>query len=236
MDLPLDILKMILMSLGVNSTKNICFMNKEIYSQYKEKKFWIDKFNYDNLEIINFNMKNLCEYFWEYSRVLCATHISNCLINMITNNFTFSLSNIISHPVCNVDDFYKITQNQVFRDIISNKSKYVYISFCIKIGNKSYIKYFKHDTWSSYDIGTLIFEEELDIKLITTFLSKIFYHIPYVLLRDDKYIQINYNPDVYNYFYRTEDNVSNDKTIINTINERRNYWDECCIKFKLLYS
>jgi len=240
MDLPLDILRSIILLLRINDIENLCLVDKTFNNLCNEKSLWLEKFKEKDLTIINDNINTFSQYLDEYKKVSYATYTTDCLLNINVNdtndwfynqiirfepNFLFDdLKNILdkSHPILMMEQ--------------DNTKKYANIE--IEIGTKRSIRYrscekdinyFVQNNRVFYHYNPLLSIEYYDDEnFIISLINKTLYHYPSIVIKDNNYPLV------------TKDTILNPEIIYDIhdkliIGRRQKYWDECYSKYEELY-
>ena len=230
MDLPLDILRLILLLSRINDIKSLRLVDKTFNSLCSEKILWLSKFKEKDLTIINNNLNTFSQYLNEYKKVSFATYTTNCLYDMIRcDKFD------IMWDICAFDLYFSIDElteilvknHDVFIKITDNIKKYIRIS--MKIRKKVIIRYRLYDTNKDdkkTNFGTNIHADIHDKHYTILLINKILYNYPAINIIDDHGIPLvfsKYNLEDYNIWYRS------------IHPERKVYWDECYTKYEELY-
>ena len=233
MDLPLDIKRSIILLLRINNIKNLSFVDKSFYSLCCEKNLWLDKFEENNLVIIDDDINTLNQYINEYKKVSYATYTSNYLINMIISKQCSRHTGICLFNKYFSDHYLKKLfkdNHPIFTKIKDIGKKYVDIFFRIKNLEKLSVNFDGHitnddDNQNDEDIEIDIFNENCDKKCIILLITKILYYYPLITIND-----INYSLLVIS---KNEKLDINDEQ--NIINKRKEYWEECYSKYEDIY-
>jgi hypothetical protein len=234
MDLPSDILRLIILICKINDIKNICFVTVNFYSLCSEKNLWLEKFKEKDLMIINDKINNISQYINEYKKISYATYTANCLYNMVGANFKnyFSVPyyRCWFSPYFSINDLTNILSKDhpIFRKISIYNSIEKYIAITIQIvSEKGLIDYHYHRTTDENDIGIILSSDYNNKNDIMSLIAKILYHYQSIIIYD-----IDYYPMII-----TKNTVLNivPFQVQNRIDRRKKYWDECYSKYEELY-
>jgi hypothetical protein len=232
MDLPLDILRLILLNSKINNIKNLSLVDKTFNNLCNEKTLWLFKFAEKNLQVINNEVVNIKQYLNEYKKVSYATYITDCLVNMIEcEKFNIPLHVCRFKLYFSIDKLTKILNkdNPVFNLYKDNDNMEIDICF----EEKGKIHYMSCS--DMYDRGTSKYAEKIEkigLYFVKSLINKILYYYTLSEIRDIEYIKdyngiplviSEYNLDEYNMWFK------------NLHPERAEYWKECYSKYESLY-
>ncbi len=240
MELPLDILREIILILRVNDIKSLCCVHESFYNLCGEKNLWLTKFKEKDLDIINMKINSLSEYICEYRKVSYATYKTLKIINMVKRR-DCAVPNYVLWipPQFLIDDIVLIKDDPIF-----NASKNInlenYISIDIEIGDKGKVDYYLYDTNNRHPHeyndknGIKILTENYDNKkFVISLINKILYYYPLIEICDINYSAVIIHSDNHLYYSLSCSYYDNYDRKIITI--RKEYWDECYSKYEELY-
>lgn len=243
MELPLDILRLILLFSKVNAIRIITSVDKNLYSLCSEKNLWLEKFKEKNLVIINDKIVTVGEYLNEYSKVSYASYTALNLVDMIINN----KNNDIENHRCWLNAFFSIDDlkniliedHPIFKHLEENdhSKKYIYINIIVgEVGTVS----FNYCEIVNNQSGEIKIKQDYNGKrLIISLIYKVLYYhslignininnLPEISIVDADDISIIIPKDfniVYHYHPYYKKRMDN----------RKQYWDECYSKYEELY-
>ena len=233
MDLPLDILRSILLICKICDIKNICLVTKSFYSLCIERSLWLEKFNEKNLEIINNKINTVNQYIGEYKRVSYSLHTANNLVDMIINGRNRPYQSVcFFEQLFSINDLKNILTNDhpIFTKIKECDNIKEYITITIAIKETGSINYD-----SCEDFGNkinIVTENYYDKKYVICLINKILYYYPLIMIDDIGSIPIIISKD--SIFDHDDLELDHDHYKVK-INYRKEYWDECYSKYEKLY-
>lgn len=176
--------------LNSDNLKNVCFTNKNTIKICSDKQFWIEKFNHDDLTIINPG-NTINEWITEYNRVLVTTELVEKLLALLKSeheqsgkrieiNFPFNpednLHNIITEEI--VDYLIYSGPSQAQRENIELKI----ITFILYDNNQHDMAY---SFWKNNDYAYSAWDENLSLDEVKHIMINIFYHYPNIYPYDN---------------------------------------------------
>lgn len=234
MDLPLDVLRSIILILRIDAIKNLGSIDKSFYFLCSERNLWLEKFKENNLVIINDKINTLSQYTDEYRKISYATYITNCLINMIEIK-KFSIEYNICWFRVLINDLINILpkDHPVFVKIKDNNynKKYINISIAVAIEDGGVIGYttYKNPDDENNEMIVILHEKYNDKNVIISLITKILYYHPSININDINHIPIVITKKT---IFDNDNFGEYGETIIDN---RIKYWDECYSKYEELY-
>ena len=232
MDLPLDILRSILLICGISDIKNICLVTKSFYSLCIERSLWLEKFDKKNLEMIDDKINTVNQYLEEYKRVSYALHTAFHLVNMVINDRNRPYKSLcFFQQLFSINDLKNILANDhpIFIKMKEENYERVIITVLIKETGTGLIDYDSSDINFSTKINIMT-ENYFSKDIIISLIHKILYYYPPITIVDVDCIPI----------IITNDTILNDPEIDfnhykTKIDYRKEYWSECYSKYDKLY-
>lgn len=233
MDLPLDVLRAIILICKIRDIKNLCLITKSFCSLCCEKNLWMEKFREKDLIIINDKINTINQYIEEYKKISYISHTTNYLFNMVGENYlSVPFHRCWFNPYFLIDDLVNILlkDHPIFEkiSIYNNIKKYVDITIQIG-GEKGMIDYYYHGTADLYGAGIILLSEIYDKNKIISLITKILYHYPSIIIYDAEYRPMIITENM------LLDNISFDYVNQKIIDKRKKYWNECYSKYEELY-
>jgi hypothetical protein len=240
MDLPSDVLRLIVSLCKIREIENLCYVDKSFYSLCCEKNLWLEKFKEKNLEIINTEINTIYQYIDEYKKVSYAIYTTPQLVDFVmTTNYRLYQSRCFFDKLFLIDDLKNILVNDhpIFTKICEDKDIKEFIDINIVVSDIGSINYGYCDSEFKNRID-LFTENYTNKEFMISLINKIFYHHPSIVITDVDCFPIIMSKNsfcggipIFN------NNIINNDIIFydHKIYSRRKYWDECYSKYKELY-
>jgi len=226
MDLPLDILRLVLLNSKINDVKSLYLVDKTFNSLCCEKSLWLEKFKEKELVMIDDKINTFSQYLDEYKKVSYALYTASCLIKYIINAKYRLYKNMCFFDRISYNNLDNIlmSNHPVFTEIKENDNSKEYINISIEIGNEGKIYYGSHND-DNHKFDRQYTEKYNDIIHIPSLISKILYYHPALDIHD-----VDCNPIIILENSEIELDWNRHK-----LYERIKYWEKCYYKYEELY-